>query len=49
MSIRAVRADANSANAIIASRTNFFMGTVSFPLLTYVSKLSTILTVTIPV
>lgn len=44
-----VRADANIANATIASRTSFFMSLVSFPLLTYVGKLSTILAVTLPV
>jgi hypothetical protein len=54
MSIRAVRADANTANAIIASRTSFFMGSsfLSTAFATnflYVSKLSTILCGTLPV
>ena len=48
MLIPVVRADANNAKATIASKKSFFMGTVSFPLLAYVSKLSTILAVTLP-
>jgi hypothetical protein len=48
MLIPVVRADANNAKATIASKKSFFMGAVSFPLLAYVSKLSTILAVTLP-